>query len=78
MDSKDLDNLNTMQKERFMYDYDPKKSGILEQIKEIFVKEDEGGGGGGDPFIEGVEQMYVSDAAGVIPKRWRSVARRHR
>ena len=40
MDSKDLDNLNTMQKERFMYDYDPKKSGILEQIKEIFMKED--------------------------------------
>ena len=40
MDSKDLDNLNTMQKERFMYDYDPKKSGILEQIKEIFVKKD--------------------------------------
>ena len=50
MDSKDLDNLNTMQKERFMYDYDPKKSGILEQIKEIFVKKDEGGGGGGDPM----------------------------
>ena len=41
MDSKDLDNLNTMQKERFMYDYDPKKSGILEQIKEIFVKKDD-------------------------------------
>ena len=40
MDSKDLDNLNTMQKERFMYDYDPKKSGILEQIKEIFMKKD--------------------------------------